>query len=356
MAEQQEDSAAYPLEPPPVRTPKPSYLPQYMPPGWTTQHYDAMFENRKARSLKRGSSPTDAHQEAADHLREALKRGLQPPPLYTHSHLHGHAPGSELEGTIHKHPHSHVAGQPHPDPRHHHHTHTGSAGKGGSKEKLTESFNWLMPFKTAFEGAKHLIKGAAITVGKTKNRIAYTVDELLRAARTLTQKPLLINHLETIEEVQHYLAEKDEQIPPLVKAALQQMVARGKTDVGEVVDSEFEDNEVEYVAQVTDPATQQVVDAGLVKGVSIGAIPRTTGNPPKGILFTDLSLITDPEIPGDPDATAEIMEKLREMLQPTGPNPLEILIATRDRVNREILRRVEKRLKESSWNGHESSS
>jgi hypothetical protein len=285
--------------------------------------------------MRRGSSPDDAHNEATSHLTAALKRGLQPPKLYTHSHLHGHAPGSQLAGVVHKHPHSHVAGQPHPDPRFHHHTHVGKAA-----EKLTESFNWLMPFKTALEGAKHLIKGAAITIGRTKNRISYTKDELLRAARTLTAKPLLINHLETVEEVQHYLAENGDKIPALVKAALQQMIGRGKTDVGHVVDSEFEDDEVEYVAQVTDPTTQQVVDAGLVKGVSIGAIPRAMGNPPVGILFTDLSLITDPEIPGDPDATAEIMEKLREMLQPAKVNLVDVMMEQRHRVNLELAEHI----------------
>ena len=311
-------------------------LPPNLPAGWTQQHYDAVFENRKARSMKRGSSAADAHQEATRHLQDALKRGLQCPQLYTHSHIHGHALGSPLTGVVHKHPHSHVVGQPHPDPRFHHHSHTGKSTEDA--EKLTESFNWLMPFKTVFEGAKHLIKGAAITVGQTLNNVPYTHDELLRAARTLTQKPLLINHLETVEEVQHYLAEKDKLIPSPVKAALQGLIARAKTDVGQVIDSEFEDNAVEYVGQVTDEATQTALP--LVKGVSIGAIPRTGGKPPKGIIFTDLSLIFEPETPGDPDATAEIMEKLREMLQPSNPDPLNVLVELRRRVREEMLSRL----------------
>ena len=333
----QEESVSYALNTPPVRSQPPSYLPQYMPPGWTQQRYDAMFEHRKARSLKRGSSHSDAHQEAVDHLQAGLKGGLQPPQLYTHSHLHGHALGSELEGTVHKHPHSHIVGQPHPDPRFHHHTHTGK--KTEHTGKLTESFKWLMPLKSVLKGAKHLIKGAAITVGQTLNKVPYTRDELLRAARTLEEKPLLINHLETIEEVQKYLSENDKHIPDPVKAALQGMIARAKVDVGQVIHSEFEDDAVEYVGQITDPATQEALP--LVKGVSIGAIPRTTGIPPKGIIFTDLSLIFEPETPGDPDASAEIMEKLREMVQPSNHNQVEILMATRDRVNQAILRRVE---------------
>jgi hypothetical protein len=208
-----------------------------------------------------------------------------------------------------------------------------------SQEKLKESFNWLMPFKASLEGAKHLIKGIAISIGRTKNRINYTGDELLRSARTLTQKPLLINHLETIDEVQEYLAKNAGTIPDLVKKALENMIARSKVDVGQVFDSEFENNSVEYVAQVTDPATQAVVDAGLVKGVSIGAVPRIVSNPPQGIIFTDLSLITDPETPADPDATAEVMERLREMLQPNTPSLVEVLMEIRTRVDRELLAR-----------------
>jgi hypothetical protein len=112
-----------------------------------------------------------------------------------------------------------------------------------------------------------------------------------------------------------------------------------------VRDSEFEEESVEYVAEVTDPATQAVVDHKLVLGVSIGAIPRTSGNPPKGIIFTDLSLIVPPEVPADPDATAELMEKLREMLQPTAAyNPVEALLEMRRRVAEEMLRRINRQL------------
>jgi hypothetical protein len=198
-----------------------------------------------------------------------------------------------------------------------------------------------MPFKAAFDGVKHVIKGVAITVGITKNKIPYTEDELLRSARTLTNKPLLINHLESIQEVKEYLATNGDKIPPLVRTALEGMISRGKVDVGQVADSEFEDNAVEYVAPVTDPATQAVVDAGLVKGVSIGAMPRSSDMPPQGIIFTDLSLITAPEVPADPDATAEIMEKLREMLlPPSQPNLVDVLLELRHRVAQELLSRM----------------
>jgi hypothetical protein len=205
-------------------------------------------------------------------------------------------------------------------------------------EKLRESFHWLMPFTSVLEGVKHLIKGAAITVGKTRNKVPYTADELLRSARTLTQKPLLINHLETVDEVQEYLATNADKIPEPVKKALQDMIARSKVDVGQVFDSEFENDAVEYVAQVTDPATQAALP--LVKGVSIGAIPRVNTTPPQGIIFTDLSLIFDPETPADPDATAEIMEKLREMLRPASASMVDVRAELRHRVNEEVRSRL----------------
>jgi hypothetical protein len=310
-----------------------------LPIGWTQRQCDAAFENRKLRSLKRGSSPADAHAEAQAYVDSLLKSGQKAPALYTHSHVHGHAPWSDLAGVVHRHPHSHIAGQPHPDPRLHHHMH----GQSVTPLRLHESFKWLMPFKSAFDGIKHIIKGAAITVGVTKNKIPYTEDELMRSARTLTNKPLLINHLESVSEVQEYIASNEPQLHPLVKAALQGIVGRGNVGVGVVNDSEFEDNAVEYVAHVTDPATQACVDhkPPLVLGVSIGAIPRSNEMPPKGIVFTDLSLIMPPEVPADPDATAEIMEKLREMFQPTQPNLVDVLLELRRRIDHEVLSRIQ---------------
>ena len=309
-----------------------------LPVGWTQQQCDAVFENRKVKAIKRGTTPAEAHAEAQQYLDSVVKSGQKPPDVYVHNHVHGHAAGSSLAGVVHRHAHSHIAGQPHPDPRMHHHSH---GTKGTSK--LHESFNWLMPFKAAFEGLKHIIKGQAITVGVTKNKIPYTEDELMRSARTLTNKPLLINHLESVPEVQEYIVTNEDKLHPLVKAALESIVSRGHVGVGRVSDSEFEDNAVEYVAQVTDPATQAVVDhkPPLVLGVSIGAIPRSSGMPPTGIIFTDLSLIIAPEVPADPDATAEIMEKMREMLlSPAPPNLLDVLVELRRRVNQEVLSRL----------------
>jgi hypothetical protein len=181
-----------------------------------------------------------------------------------------------------------------------------------------------MPFKSKLQAGKRLIQGAAITVGKTLNKIPYTKDELLRSARTLAKKPIFINHLETVQEAKQYLTDKGDQLSALVRKAIQGIISRNDPRVGFVRDSEFADDDqaVEYVGEVTDPATQDLVKAGEALGVSIGAVPRDmVDDKPVGIMFEDLSIITKPETPGDPDATIKMMEKLMEMMREQSPPP-----------------------------------
>jgi hypothetical protein len=175
-----------------------------------------------------------------------------------------------------------------------------------------------MPFKSRLQAGKRLIQGAAITVGKTLNKIPYTKDELLRSARTLAKKPIFINHLETAKEAKQYFADKGDKLSALVRRAIQGIISRNDPKVGFVRDSEFADDDqaVEYVGEITDPATQDLVKAGEALGVSIGAVPRDmVDDKPVGIMFEDLSIITAPETPGDPDATIKMMEKLMEMMR-----------------------------------------
>lgn len=320
--------------------------------GWTPAARAAAVEARLARHAAAGVTPTQAHAAAHAHITKAIQRGLQPPQLVTHSHVHGHAVGHPSHGVVHKHAHTHVAKAPHPHPAHHYHPHTTKV------KKMREAFSWTMPFKSRLQAGKRLIQGAAITVGKTLNRIPYTKDELLRSARTLAKKPIFINHLETVEEAKQYLAEKGAQLSTLVRRAIEGIVQRNDTRVGFVRDSEFadEDQAVEYIGEVTDPDTQAVVKAGEALGVSIGAVPRdTVDDKPVGIMFEDLSIITAPETPGDPDATIKMMEKLMEMVREPQelrgradahldigkPNLVDVLEEQYDRVLREQLHRVQ---------------
>jgi hypothetical protein len=179
-----------------------------------------------------------------------------------------------------------------------------------------------MPFKSKLQAGKRLIQGAAITVGKTLNKIPYTKDELLRSARTLAKKPIFINHLETVQEAKQYLTEKGDQLSALVRKAIQGIISRNDPSVGFVRDSEFADDDqaVEYVGEVTDPDTQAALPEA--KGVSIGAVPRDmVDDKPVGIMFEDLSVIFPPETPGDPDATIKMMEKLMEMMREQSTPP-----------------------------------
>ena len=329
--------------------------------GWTPAARAAAIEARLARHAAAGVAPAQAHAAAQQHVAAAIQRGLQPPALVTHSHVHGHAVGHASHGVVHKHAHAHVAKTPHPHPASHLHPHTAKKAK-----KMRESFSWTMPFKSRLQSGKRLIKGAAITVGKTLNKIPYTKDELLRSARTLAKKPIYINHLEAVDVsdtddprypgAKQYLAMKGDQLSTLVRKAIEGIVQRNDPKVGFVRDSEFEDSDqaVEYIGEVTDPATQAALPEAL--GVSIGAVPRDkVDGKPVGIMFEDLSTIFAPETPGDPDATIKMMEKLMEMVrQPEGPhgradvylelskpNLIDVLEEQHSRVLREQLHRVQ---------------
>jgi len=152
------------------------------------------------------------------------------------------------------------------------------------KEQVLESFQWMGTFKPL--RGKNQIKGTALNVGKTRNRRLYSEDELLRSARTLEGKPLLINH-------------------------------DWRREVGEVIDSEYEDEAVEYVAEVTDATIMEKIRKKIIKHVSPKSEFRTRditseGEKPHGIIFVELSLIEPPEQPGDPETSIMIMESLLE--------------------------------------------
>jgi hypothetical protein len=316
--------------------------------GWTPAARAAALEARLARHAAAGVAPAQAHAAAHAHITKAIQRGLQPPMLVTHSHVHGHAVGHSSHGVVHKHAHAHVAKAPHPHPATHYHPHAAKV------KKMREAFSWTMPIKSRLQAGKRLIYGAAITVGKTLNKIPYTLDELLRSARTLAKKPIYLNHIEAIDVpdpedakypgAKQYLAEKGAKLSVLVRRAIENMIQRNDPQVGYVRDSEFIDEHeaVEYKGEVTDPATQDLVKAGEALGVSIGAVPRdVVDGKPVGIMFEDLSIITAPETPGDPDATIKMMEKLMEMVRaPPEPSLIDVLMEQRRRLMQEQLDRT----------------
>ncbi len=181
-----------------------------------------------------------------------------------------------------------------------------------------ERFDWLD--ETAkLEG--NVVRGHAIHAGiPTANKVTYTEDELRQAARTLRGKRLFINHIEGPDQAHEYLREKGSVLDPEVYDLIARIARRGEAAIGEVIDAEYVDSDtraVEYAASITDPDALRLMKAGKVVGVSVGATPRRTieqnGTLPVGIFLDDLSLVTAPERLGDPEATAKLWEKLREM-------------------------------------------
>jgi len=155
-----------------------------------------------------------------------------------------------------------------------------------------ESFSWIEPFSYYSPSQDRLlIKGVALNVGETQNHNLYIQDELERAARTLIGKPLNLNHEEPIE------------------------------GDNKVLDAEFEDNRIEYVAQVTNRRVIDLIRDGTIKHVSIEAQFRRgyVECPddyacffyPEGLVFTGFALLTNDVLPGDPGTSVEILECLK---------------------------------------------
>ncbi len=203
---------------------------------------------------------------------------------------------------------------------------------GRSKLLETEErFDWLDE-SIKLEG--NVIRGHAIHADiPTANKVTYTEDELRHAARTLKGKRLFLNHLEDSDQAREYLKQKGSVLDPEVYDLITRIARRGDPALGEVVDAEYVNSDtraVEYAARIDDPDALRLMKAGKVIGVSVGAVPRRTieqnGALPVGVFFEDLSLVTAPERPGDPEATVKLWEKLREMAkeQEYPPDPYAV--------------------------------
>jgi len=153
-----------------------------------------------------------------------------------------------------------------------------------------ESFNWtgdLKPF------GKNLIRGKALHPIKTVHpeewpsvRV-YLEEELKRAAHTLARSPLLLDHMIELPYPNR------------------------------VLDADYEDGAVEYVAEVDDGILQKIRD-GLIRHVSVEydweSLQKLNGVAPRNITFTGLSLLEQFE-PGDPRTTVEVWEGVVDRLR-----------------------------------------
>lgn len=189
---------------------------------------------------------------------------------------------------------------------------------GGSKIK--ESFTWMTPKWKVMKAGKNSVKIQGIALPGdivSKNKMKYLSEEIKMAARTLSGKPITINHSPWNKHHPDYDASKV---------------------VGDVPNAEFESGAVEYWGFVRkEPyVTMLRTHDPRIKGVSIEAsyihnrciecgerfysekafklhMSESHGivdgiSEPHGIHLDALSLVIEPETPGVPSATVQVME------------------------------------------------
>lgn len=170
---------------------------------------------------------------------------------------------------------------------------------------LKESFRWMPPIEVytgdrkAPDGAPaggKWYKGKAITVTRTGNKVKYTEEELKAAGRSLRFRPVSIDHV-TESKYGRWLPFPQNQL----------------------VDAEYEDEAVEYLAYITDQDFHRMYESGLFDHTSIEGsargpegIPAGVPKTPWGIGFTGMTFVTKGIRPGDPNTT---VERLNETVQ-----------------------------------------
>ncbi|MHB8565733.1 MAG: phage major capsid protein [Nitrososphaerales archaeon] len=149
---------------------------------------------------------------------------------------------------------------------------------------LIESFQWaeqLWPIvKQYSEDEVNFYRVIASNADiKNRNGRVYTSEELSRAASSLSERPLNINH-DTKRQLEF--------------------------PENEVLIARFEDGRVEAIIQVADKATQQMIDSGEIATVSIEGFyldsskNTTSTEYPTSLHFRALALLTREDQPGDP--------------------------------------------------------
>jgi len=160
-------------------------------------------------------------------------------------------------------------------------------------EKLIESFRWKASaptLKNATERGR-FYRVVTATVTTSGNLNTYVSEELKRAARTLIDKPVNINH------VKYDLAGENR-----------------------IVDAEFEDGAVEAIAYVEDAEVNKLFDAGKIKHASIEGKYRSylklgeRGVLPGGLVLTGLAFLTSDTEPGIESTEVALWEKLIEKI------------------------------------------
>jgi len=164
------------------------------------------------------------------------------------------------------------------------------------KHKLGESFEWISPIE--WFGLDRKIKGLALTPKCSLNKNCYVEEELVKAARTLADKPIYVNHV------------YDGVVVP----------GQIKPQVGKVVDAEYVAGKgVEYVGYIEDSAVWELIRKGEIRSVSIAGKYREaekvdSGVKPLGLRFDELSLLYGEVEPGIPEAYVKVWERILERI------------------------------------------
>jgi len=153
-----------------------------------------------------------------------------------------------------------------------------------------ESFSWTGDIQLGEK--QNLIRGKAIHPVKTMhpeewpNVRVYLEDELQKAAHTLADQPLLLDHLNPLN--------------------------------GKILAAQYEDGAVEYVAELDDPQVLGWIRDGTIKHCSVeydwSSLDKVNGIAPRGIQFMGLALLKD-FLPGDPQSSVEVWEALIKRLK-----------------------------------------
>jgi len=114
----------------------------------------------------------------------------------------------------------------------------------------------------------------------------YLEEELQKAVHSLKGKPLILDHYKPVH--------------------------------GEVLDAEYEDGAIEYIAKVDDPHIWNLIKNDDIKHCSVEfewkSLENVDGVAPRGINFTGLSLLKN-FLPGDPLTTVEVWEGIIRKLK-----------------------------------------
>lgn len=153
----------------------------------------------------------------------------------------------------------------------------------GSKQMKKQILNYCVPIENSItKNNEFIIRGTAINSTTTRNGVKYTSEELSKSAGSLSNKPILKDHSNSVDSI-----------------------------IGRTTNAFFENDKVMFEGKIMDKEIQQKIKQGLITSVSVGAMVEETPYiededgeetgivEAKGIDFVEISLVA---IPADPNA------------------------------------------------------